>query len=573
MGEEKKKTYQEWQDLVRGLGDRTFEELSYRILTKLGFEEVKPRGGSADGGRDLEGKRTHLEPDNKTKIIGNYWFECKCYSSTIPWKEISDKLHSANIEKIDKFIILSNRGLSPDAQDKVKKFMEESRVKVIEWCGFPFLDLLFQQNELCETYFPGIPVPNSPPEKNKPNHILKAVLNLSEGFGIELQTEVPTRVKVTEENVKKIVFDAIRKINAKNIDLDDETKAKLFYNIAMIFSQFGFNLDAMTFVENSIKIKESTSGLINKAVIQERLHDLTEARRTYESILKKDKNNLIVLNNLAKNLSDQFLLEDALIIINQALEINLDFLPAINNKAHILKSLKKYDEALELVNGKIDDSSSTPLQKTKVDILIEALDLKEAFRINEQLLTLDPSDVDLINNKGVIYEHNAQYQLPEKYYELAFKTFAEARLKRKDYLLALSNQVVCFLNVGNLEEAESLTNSGLSIMGDNPYLLHNKAKIELQKGNSKPALNYVEKAVKISSQEKFLVTKAQILMILRKHDKVERLCRRLLQIDEKNTDAMNFLGQSLRVRHRMFEANKWFKKARETKRKYISLLE
>jgi len=124
-----------------------------------------------------------------------------------------------------------------------------------------------------------------------------------------------------------------------------------------------------------------------------------------------------------------------------------------------------------------------------------------------------------------------------------------------------------------LEEAESLTNSGLSIMSDNPYLLHNKSKIELQKGNSKSALNYVEKAVKISSQEKFLVTKAQILMILRKHDKVEKLCMRLLQIDEKNTDAMNFLGQSLRVRHRMFEAKKWFKKARETRKKYISLLE
>jgi len=573
MGEEKQKTYQEWQDLVSGLGDKTFEELSYRVLTKLGFEEVKPRGGSADGGRDLEGKRTHLEPDNKTKIIENYWFECKCYSSTIPWKEISDKLHSANIDKIDKFVILSNRGLSPDAQDKVKKFMGESRVKVIEWCGFPFLDLLFQQSELCETYFSGIPVPNNPPEKNKPNHILKAVFNLSEGFGIELQTEVPSNVKVTDENIKEIIFGAIRKINAKNIDLDNETKARLFYNIAMIFSQFGFNLDAMTFVENSLKIKESIQGLINKAVIQERLHDLAEARKTYESILKKEKYNLIVLNNLAKNLSDQFLLEDALVIINQALEINPDFLPAINNKSHILKSLKKYEEALELVNSKIDDNSSTPLQKTKVDILIEALDLKEAFRINEQLLNLDPSDVDLVNNKGVIYEHNAQYQLPEKYYELAFKTFAEARLKRKDYLLALSNQVVCFLNVGNLEEAESLTNSGLSIMSDNPYLLHNKSKIELQKGNSKSALNYVEKAVKISSQEKFLVTKAQILMILRKHDKVEKLCMRLLQIDEKNTDAMNFLGQSLRVRHRMFEAKKWFKKARETRKKYISLLE
>lgn len=573
MGEPKQKTYQEWQDLVGALGDRSFEELSYRILNKLGFEGVKPRGGSADGGRDLEGERTYLEPDNKTKITEKYWFECKCYSSTIPWKEICDKLHSAVLEKVDKFIILSNRGLSPDAQDHVKKFMETNKLKIIEWCGFKFLDILFQHSDLCETYFPEIPIPNSPPEKNKSNHILKAVFNLTEGFGIELQTEIPSDVEVNEQNLKEIVFDALRKIKVNNINLDIETKSKLFYNVAMIFSQFGFNLDALTFIENSLKINETVPGLLNKAVIQERNHELEEARKTYELILKKDKENIIALNNLSKNLSDQFLLEEALETVEKALDIDENFIPAINNKAHILKGLKRFDEALELVNSKINDNSATALQKTKVDVLIESLDLKEAYRINEQLLTLDPSDVDLINNRGVIYEHNAQFQFPDKYFKMAFETFAEARVKRKDYLLALSNQVVCFLNVGNIEEAESLTNSGLSINSNNPHLLHNKAKIELQKGNTRQALSFIEKAVKISSQEKFLVTKAQILMIMRKHDKVDKLCRRLLEIDPLNKDAMFFLAQSLRVRHQTHEANKWFKKARESKKKYISLLE
>ena len=64
-----KLNYQEWQDLIGGIDNLLFEELCYRLLTKLNYEEVKPRGGSSDGGRDLEGQKTRLEGDNKTKYV------------------------------------------------------------------------------------------------------------------------------------------------------------------------------------------------------------------------------------------------------------------------------------------------------------------------------------------------------------------------------------------------------------------------------------------------------------------------------------------------------------------------
>lgn len=573
MGEEKQKTYQEWQDLVGGLGDKLFEELSYRLLNKLGFEEVKHRGGSADGGRDLEGKKTYIEPDKRTKFLDNYWFECKCYSSTIPWNEISDKLYSAVQSKVDKFIVLSNRGLSPQAQDKVKEFMATQRVKVIEWCGFEFLNLLFQQPELCDAYFHGIPIPNSPPIQNKSEHILKAAINLSEGFGIELETKLSPGFQVTEKNIKDIILNSLRNLGVQQINLDNDEKSRLFCNIAMIFSQFGLNLDAMTFIDKSIELNKSVSALVNKAIIFERLHNLQESVKIYKELLKSNKENLAILNNLARNLKDQFLLNEALEVINSALKIDPENISSINNKANILKNLKKYSEALDLVNKKIGDNSSIILQKTKVDVLIEAYDLKEAFRINEQLLNLDPSDVDLINNRGVIYEHNSRYQNPEKYLKLAFESFGEARNKKEDYVLALSNQVVCILNSGNLSGAEALTNAGLSMDQTSPFLLDNKSKIEMQRGNLKSALEYIEKALRISSQERFLITKAQILIISRKNDQVDKLCRRLLAVDSQNTEAMRILAESLRRRHQISEANSWLKKANSSGRKYISLLE
>lgn len=573
MGEEKQKTYQEWQAIIGAIGDRLFEEICYRLLEKLGFEEIKHRGGSADGGRDLEGKKTRFEPDNRTKYVERYWFECKCYSSTIPWKEIADKLNSAVLEKINTFIILSNRGLSPDAQDHVMKFMEQHRIRIIEWCGFEFLNLLFEQQELCDTYFHRVPIPKSPPDQNKPKHILKAVINLGEGFGLELQTEIGQDFQINENNLREIISNSLRKIYTQRINLGDEEKSRLFYTVAMLFSQFGLNDDAMTFVDNSLEIKNTIPGLINKAIILERMHKLPESQKIYEGILKHEINNLVALNNLAKNLKEQFLLKESLNTIEKALRIDPNYIPSINLKINILKDLKKYDKAIQFANEKINENSSITLQKSKVEVLIDALDLKEAFRINEQLLNLDPSDVDLVNNKGVIYEHNAKFQYPEKYFKLAFDSFAEARKKRADYILALSNQVVCFLNIGNISEAESLTNAGLAMSQDNPLLFHNKAKIELQKGNFKTALEHIEKAIKISSQEKFLLTKTQILITLRKYDAVEKLSRGLIEIDEKNTDAMILLAESLRKRHRIQEAQRWIKTAKSSARQYISLLE
>ena len=155
MENEKDLTYIDWQKIVGELNDKKFEELCYHILREMSFQNVNPRGGSSDGGRDLEGYRNSLEPDGITEIKEKYWFECKCYSNSIPWKEFCDKLFSSVQSKVSKFVILSNQGLSPQAKDKVEEFEKTQPVKIIEWSGFHFLDILFSKPDLCNLFFPG----------------------------------------------------------------------------------------------------------------------------------------------------------------------------------------------------------------------------------------------------------------------------------------------------------------------------------------------------------------------------------------------------------------------------------
>ena len=568
-----KLNYQEWQDLIGAIDDRLFEELCYRLLTKLGYEEVKPRGGSSDGGRDLEGEKTRLEGDKKTKYIEKYWFECKCHASTIPWKEISDKLHSANNAKINTFIILSNRGLSPPAQDKVTEFKSSSSVRVVEWCGFPFLDILFQHKDLCDIYFPGYEIPSTPPIESKEKHIVKASINIGQAFGIELEANFDKKIELNEENIKEIISKALRSVNYSQIGIPDSDKSQLYSSIAMTFFQFSYTSDALTFIDNALKIDKTVSNMINKALILENMDLIEESNKLYQEILKKEPANAIALNNLGHNYRRQYELKEALNLFDKAIQIDANYLTAINNKAQTLKDLKKFDDAIAFVNKQIDEKSSFVLQKTKVDVLLEALDLKEAYRLNEQLLKLYPNDIDLLNYKGVIYEHNAQHQHKEKYLELAYEAFSVIRKSNPKFVLAISNQIVCLINRDQYDFAEVLINEGFSQTDSDPFLFHNKAKIELLKGNSSVALKFIDKALQKKSLEKFLLTKCDILLKLRKYTEVEKQSNRILTNDPDNSSAMLMKAESLRKRHQPVKAKLLANKANKCQRKPRSLLE
>jgi tetratricopeptide (TPR) repeat protein len=567
-----RKTYQEWQRLVSDLNPIVFEELCYRIVRSLGYENVNWIGGSADGGRDIEGEKTRLEEGGVTSYVEKYWFECKCYSSSIPWKAICEKIHSAKISGIDKFVILSNMGLSPDAQNKINLFCETEKMRIFAWCGFHFLDLLFQFPDLCAIYFPGEGIPNIPPIDSKPKYILEVALKTSEDFGIELKTQIDPNIPITEGNLNKVLFDALRNLKCEELGISVTEKAKLFSGIAMTFLQFGFENDALSFIDKSLQIEKSNLTLENKALILSRMGLLEESNELYGELIKENDNPRI-LTNWARNLRQEYRLEEAFEKINQALKIEDNYIDAIRMKSILLKDINHFDEALDFLNEKIKLNSSLALNKVKVEVLIDVLDLKAAYELNENLLKSYPYDCDLVNNKGVIYERNSKYQKRSKYLELAFIIFGEAIKINPEYLLAISNQIICFLNSNQLDNAEKLVNVALIKSCKDPYLIEQKAKIEMRKGENKIALKIIDRSLKITINEKFLLTKAQILFNLKKYDKAINICKEILKNDDSNPEPMKLIADSLEKTRNPHLAKKWREKAKLNEIKPRSLLE
>ena len=206
--------------------------------------------------------------------------------------------------------------------------------------------------------------------------------------------------------------------------------------------------DSLLFIEESLKITPNyTPALLQKGYILEKMGKFNKSNKCYDKILEIDKLNKFALNNKAHNLLRSWELEQALILIEKTLEVDSKFILAINNKVSILSSLERNDEALDYLNQVLlMHEDSRILRLAKINILIKLLDLRGAMELNDQLLELDNNDIDAINNKGVIYEHNSWFQNPEKYIPMAIKCFEEATSKDYNYSVGWSNKIVCLIN-------------------------------------------------------------------------------------------------------------------------------
>jgi hypothetical protein len=106
---------------------KEFEELCFDLLLKYQFHDLNWRQGGADKGRDIEAIFTITN-----SLTGPYpekWFiECKHYSKGIPVREISEKIEWALANRVQHFLLVTNRYVSQGAQE----YLEERR-KVVNF--------------------------------------------------------------------------------------------------------------------------------------------------------------------------------------------------------------------------------------------------------------------------------------------------------------------------------------------------------------------------------------------------------------------------------------------------------
>lgn len=545
--EKKPKSREDWKKLINdNLTPTRFEELCYEIVSKNGFINTKYRGGGSDGGRDLEA--IHVYKIAKEEIREKCWFQCKRQKQGVSYIQINTEVSKAQDQGIRKFFILSNQDTTPDCKDDINNWNKKNRCHIHDWSGIEFLNLLFELPDVLQYYFPDEEIPpigkQLTPEEiiNKPKEIGKR-LDFKFNFTIDR--------KVNMKNVDE-VLDVLKEglLNLNNIGLN--LKSLIYQKISFLFFGNKKADDALLFLEKSLEITpKNIEALLNKGYILGKVNRIEESTKCYDEILGIESNNKFALNNLASNLERKHKYENALKMINKTLKVDSKYELAIHNKCIILRKLGMYTEAKTfLEQNKELVENSIFLKLGKVELLIEMLDLKAAFDLNEEILSVESKNIQALNNRGVIYEKNSKFENSKKYRHLASECFEVLIDLDVVYPIAWSNKAVTLINNDELDEALKFLDEALEIYPDNPHLFSMKGITYHKMKDYKNALSFIEKSLEVSILKDPLFRKALILYETKKHNDAEIVINDFLKIYPADSEGWFLKGKIMKAKRK-----------------------
>ncbi len=569
MSKDKYKSRNEWKKLILTLSPTDFEQLCYDIVKLNNFKNVKFRGRGADGGRDLEAEYSFIIA--KEDIREKFWFQCKRQQDGVSYKQISTEVQKAEDHGITKFFILSNTDTTPDCKSDIEKWNEKHRCRIIDRSGSSFLDLLFELPNVLTYYFPDEELPPIVTKKT-PKELIRKTNEIGRFFDIRLKIKTDKKIDMTNfSEVADLLKESL--LNLKNIDLN--IKSLILQKISMLFYLMNRATDALMLLNKSLEITpKNVEALLNKGYILEKIDEIDESNECYDEIFEYEEENKFAFNNKAANLNRMGRFEEALVLINKALKIDPNFTIATINKVNALKGLKRFQEALKLIDEKKALlKKSISLKMVKVDLCIELLDFKEAYKINQEILKLEPDNLGALNNQGVIYEKNSKFQKRTKYLGLALKCFENLLDKNKDYPLGWLNKSAVLVSYQKIDEAERIIDSALQTFPKNPHILHKKGSILFHRKKYKDALKFIDKALKLIFKEEFLLNKAETQFCLKQYKSAKETIELYLKYNPTKSKAWYLKGKILKMLRKTSEANKCFEKAKELIESPISLLE
>jgi hypothetical protein len=136
---------------IRAMHPLDFEELCADLVTELGFINVRRQGSGTQFGRDIAAEFV-------ASRMESWFFECKRYASTIPLKEVSNKLLWADSqETLDYFVIASNAELNNDFRQLVN-LSSRRQFRILTWTGVTFRRLLAACPRTVSSWFGGLSI-------------------------------------------------------------------------------------------------------------------------------------------------------------------------------------------------------------------------------------------------------------------------------------------------------------------------------------------------------------------------------------------------------------------------------
>jgi tetratricopeptide (TPR) repeat protein len=206
--------------------------------------------------------------------------------------------------------------------------------------------------------------------------------------------------------------------------------------------------------------------------------------------LLENKNKFIKNNlNLSLKLFDLYLSNNKIYKAEQVLEpLETSYgkhLQYILGKANLLTKTNQYSEALELLKANKPERFSAAYFLTKGLILKANNQTKEAHKIADKLLTLNPKNVDYLAFKGALYLKQQQWQE-------SINTYSKILKQQPNNYSSLFNTSTALAAMGKHNEAIKITSKLLEQQPNNISLQILNAKINRDLGN----IDIAKKALK-----------------------------------------------------------------------------
>lgn len=180
----------------------------------------------------------------------------------------------------------------------------------------------------------------------------------------------------------------------------DDYRVNLFLGLAL--NQEGKNEDAVNPLEKALSIKPTeTDALSILGQVYESLHRYDDAYRLYETALKLDSRNSLILNNFAYSLSERGIdLQRALEMAKRAIELDPKNSAYLDTMGWVYFRLGDYRKAEEFVRKALSertkaDGSPATLEEHLGDIYEKLGDTSKAVEQWKKALQSDPTKTDL----------------------------------------------------------------------------------------------------------------------------------------------------------------------------------
>ncbi len=203
----------------------------------------------------------------------------------------------------------------------------------------------------------------------------------------------------------------------------------------------------------------------------------------------------------------------ALIYANKVIELKPDFPRAYHLKALIFQQLKRYDQALLLIDKAIELGS-------KIGWRIKAVILKDIGFYNEALeyankaIEIDPDSVFAIKCKAEILIKLGRY---EEAFDLLDKILSI------DYFFALHEKAYCLLELNKIDEAISMYDEILMINPNDARAYYNRACAYSLKNKKDKAIDDLKRAIELNIDYKFLAMDDRDFDNIRDSDEFKKL--------------------------------------------------